>query len=73
MRLMKKARTNFMRTDSWLATAAAKEEAFDKGYQAGALITATLIFADLDKLHLHISNEYEAKSYEALKKKYGVD
>ena len=30
------------------------------------------IFADIDKLHLHVSNEYEARAYEELKKKYGV-
>ena len=37
--------------------------------------TATVveqIFADIDKLHLHVANEYEARAYEELKKKYGV-
>ena len=34
--------------------------------------SAEQIFADIDRLHLHVSNEYEARSYEELKKKYGV-
>ena len=30
------------------------------------------IFRDIDRLHLHVSNIYEARAYEELKKKYGV-
>ena len=46
----------------------ATEIAYKNGYKAAA----EQIFRDIDKLHLHISNEYEAKAYEELKKKYGV-
>ena len=42
--------------------------AYLEGYEAAA----EQIFADIDKLHLHVSNEYEARAYEELKKKYGV-
>ena len=44
----------------------------EKGYEAGKVATAEQIFTDIDKLHLHVSNEYEARAYEELKKKYGV-
>ena len=50
----------------------ARETAFDEGYEAGKQAVAEQIFADIDKLHLHVSNEYEARAYEELKKKYGV-
>ena len=50
----------------------ARETAFDEGYEAGKQAAAEQIFADIDKLHLHVSNEYEARAYEELKKKYGV-
>ena len=50
----------------------AREAAYDEGYEAGKQAAAEQIFADIDKLHLHVSNEYEARAYEELKKKYGV-
>ena len=50
----------------------ARETAFDAGYEAGKQAAAEQIFKDIDKLHLHVSNEYEARAYEELKKKYGV-
>ena len=50
----------------------ARETAFDEGYEAGKQAAAEQIFADIDKLHLHVANEYEARAYEELKKKYGV-
>lgn len=50
----------------------AREAAYDEGYEAGKQATAEQIFADIDRLHLHVSNEYEARAYEELKKKYGV-
>lgn len=34
--------------------------------------TAEQIFRDIDNLHLHVDNEFEARAYEELKKKYGV-
>jgi hypothetical protein len=61
-----------MMSTNWLADAIAKETAYDEGYEAGKQATAEQIFADIDRLHLHVSNEYEARSYEELKKKYGV-
>ena len=45
---------------------------YDNGYEAGKQAAAEQIFEDIDKLHLHVSNEYEARAYEELKKKYGV-
>jgi hypothetical protein len=51
----------------------AVEIAYSDGYEAGKQAAAEQIFADIDRLHLHVSNEYEARSYEELKKKYGVD
>jgi hypothetical protein len=58
---------------NWLADAIAKETAYDEGYEAGKQAAAEQIFKDIDKLHLHVSNEYEARAYEELKKKYGVN
>jgi hypothetical protein len=52
--------------------AIAKLDAEDKGYAKGFAAAAEQIFRDIDKLHLHVSNEYEARAYEELKKKYGV-
>lgn len=49
-----------------------KKAIYDSGYEAGIKYAAEQIFADIDKLHLHVSNEYEARAYEELKKKYGV-
>jgi hypothetical protein len=43
---------------NWLAEAIAKETAYDEGYEAGKQAAAEQIFADIDKLHLHVSNEY---------------
>jgi hypothetical protein len=57
---------------NWLTAAIAKETAYDEGYEAGKQSAAEQIFADIDRLHLHVSNEYEARAYEELKKKYGV-
>ena len=48
------------------------ETAFTEGFRAGKKAAAEQIFADIDKLHLHVANEYEARAYEELKKKYGV-
>lgn len=50
----------------------AVEIAYSDGYDAGKQAAAEQIFADIDKLHLHVSNEYEARAYEELQKKYGV-
>lgn len=58
--------------NNWLTNAIALEAKYDEGYEAGKQATAEQIFADIDKLHLHVSNEYEARAYEELKKKYGV-
>ena len=57
---------------NWLTDAIALEAKYDEGYEAGKQAAAEQIFADLDRLHLHVSNEYEARAYEELKKKYGV-
>lgn len=58
--------------NNWLTDAIALEAKYDEGYEAGKQAVAEQIFADLDRLHLHVSNEYEARAYEELKKKYGV-
>ena len=50
----------------------ARETAFNEGFDAGKQAAAEQIFADIDKLHLHVSNEYEARAYEELKRKYGI-
>ena len=50
----------------------ATEIAYKNGFEAGKQAAAEQIFTDIDKLHLHVSNEYEARAYEELKKKYGV-
>jgi hypothetical protein len=61
---------------NWLTEAIARQTKYDEGYEAGykmgKQVVSALIFADIDKLHLHVSNEYEARAYEELKKKYGV-
>lgn len=57
---------------NWLTDAIALEAKYDEGYEAGKQAAAEQIFADLDRLHLHVANEYEARAYEELKKKYGV-
>jgi hypothetical protein len=59
-------------SNNWLMDVIAKEAKYDEGYEAGKQAAAEQIFADIDKLHLHVSNEYEARAYEELKKKYGV-
>ena len=46
--------------------------ATEVAYKNGFAAASEQIFADLDKLHLHVSNEYEARAYEELKEKYGV-
>jgi hypothetical protein len=51
----------------------ATEVAYTNGFRVGKKSAAEQIFADLDKLHLHVSNEYEARAYEELKKKDGVN
>lgn len=57
---------------NWLTNAIALEAKYDEGYEAGKQAAAEQIFADIDKLHLHVSNGYEARAYEEFKKKYGV-
>lgn len=59
-------------SDNWLTDAIALEAKYEEGYEAGKAATAEQIFADIDRLHLHVANEYEARAYEELKKKYGV-
>jgi hypothetical protein len=49
-----------------------REAAYEEGFKAGKQTIAQQIFADIDRLYLHVSNEYEARRYEELKKKYGV-
>ena len=64
-------------SNSWLYDAVTKLDAGDKGYEKGYTkgkqAAAEQIFADIDRLHLHVANEYEARAYENLKKKYGVN
>lgn len=57
---------------NWLTDAIAKETAYEEGYEAGKQAAAEQIFKEIDKLHIHVSNVYEARAYEELKKKYGV-
>ena len=57
---------------NWLTDTIALEAKYEEGYEAGRQAAAEQIFADIDKLHLHVANEYEARAYEELKKKYGV-
>ncbi len=63
-------------SNNWMLDAIAKLDAEDKGYEkgyaAGKQAAAEQIFKDIDRLHLHVANEYEARAYEELKKKYGV-
>jgi hypothetical protein len=49
-----------------------KKAIYDSGYEAGKKYATALIFAEIDRLHLHVANEYEARAYEELKEKYGV-
>ena len=49
-----------------------KKAIHDFGYEEGKQAAAEEIFAAIDKMHLHVSNIYEARAYEELKKKYGV-
>lgn len=51
-----------------LAEAAVRKEAFEHGKQ----YAAERIFAEIDALYLHVTNEYEARAYEKLKEKWGV-
>lgn len=46
-------------------------EAYNIGFSAGYAEARDRIFAEIDKLHLHVSNEYEARAYEELKKRFG--
>lgn len=57
---------------NWIQDAITELVAEDKGYAKGFAAAAGQIFRDIDKLHLHVANEYEARAYEELKKKYGV-
>lgn len=57
---------------NWLTETIARETAYEEGYEAGKQAAAEQIFEDIDKLHLHVSNEYEARAYAELKEKYGV-
>ena len=45
---------------------------YREGYAAGKQAATEQIFAEIDKLHLHVSNEYEARAYEELKRKHGI-
>ena len=55
--------------EDWCVGLCMAEQAID---EVPTVNLAEEIFADIDKLHLHVSNEYEARAYEELKKKYGV-
>lgn len=57
---------------NWLTNAIALEAKYDEGYEAGKQAAAEQIFRDIDGLSLHVSNEYEARAYEELKRKYGI-
>lgn len=46
-------------------------EAYNIGFSAGYSEARARIFEEIDKLHLHVSNEYEARAYEELKKRFG--
>ena len=46
-------------------------DAYNSGFGAGYAEARDRIFAEIDKLHLHVSNEYEARAYEELKKRFG--
>lgn len=48
------------------------ETAYTEGFRAGKQAAIDHIFTNIDRLHLHVANEYEARAYEELKKKYGV-
>ena len=50
----------------------ARETSYQEGYDAGKQAATEQIFADIDKLHLHVSNKYEARAYEELKRKHGI-
>ena len=50
----------------------AVEIAYADGFDAGKQAAAEEIFAAIDKMHLHVSNIYEARAYEKLKEKYKV-
>lgn len=49
-----------------------REAAYTEGYKEGKQAATEQIFAEIDKLHLHVSNEYEARAYEELKRKHGI-
>ena len=46
-------------------------DAYNSGFGAGYAEARDRIFTEIDKLHLHVSNEYEARAYEELKKRFG--
>jgi hypothetical protein len=46
-------------------------DAYNSGFGAGYSEARDRIFEEIDKLHLHVSNEYEARAYEELKKRFG--
>jgi hypothetical protein len=46
-------------------------EAYNIGFSAGYSEARDRIFKEIDKLHLHVSNEYEARAYEELAKRFG--
>lgn len=46
-------------------------DAYNSGFGAGYAEARDRIFEAIDKLHLHVSNEYEARAYEELKKRFG--
>ena len=49
-----------------------REAAYTEGYKEGKRTATEQIFAEIDKLHLHVANEYEARAYEELKRKHGI-
>ena len=51
----------------------AAETAYKNGYEAGKAFATEQIFKELESLHLHITNEFDVRRYEELKKKYGVN
>lgn len=46
-------------------------DAYNSGFGAGYAEARDQIFKAIDRLHIHVSNEYEAKAYEELAKRFG--
>lgn len=45
--------------------------AYNSGFSAGYAEARDQIFKAIDRLHIHVSNEYEARAYEELAKRFG--